>query len=255
MANWYILRHNIQYGPYTTQQMMSMDALGQLYAGDFIQNASTQQTLSLQQARAQWHSTPIPQQGAFYPYPNPVLSKAQQKAQYKAQKRNAKKRLPKWARLVVTGIICLGVVTVLGLAVWKIGDITGYWRDNALKNASSEWKKQEGFGSEEKAIRLCLKGFADALEQNDLATAMTFVYADDQQAIQELLTAQSAKIPVLLDALKTVEITYLSTEDGNYEALRMATVTVGKKTTSSGSSAGFTIVLVKTENGWVVSSL
>ena len=255
MGNWYILRNNTQYGPYTTEQMLSMEAQGQLYAGDWIRNGLTQQTLSLPQAKAQWHYAPSPQQGAYNPYQNPALSKAQQKAQQKTQQRNAKKKLPKWARLIVTGVICLGAVTVLGLAVWKIGDITGYWRDNALKSASSEWKKQDGFASEEKAIRLSLKGFAAALEKNDMATAMTFVYVEDQQAIQELLTAQSAKIPVLLDALKTVEITYLSTEDGNYEAWRMATVTVGKNATNSGSSAGFTIVLVKTENGWVVSSL
>ena len=84
---------------------------------------------------------------------------------------------------------------------------------------------------------------------------MSFVYSDEQKKIQALLTKENAKIGTLVEALKTVEISYLSTDTGNYATLRMATVTVGKTKTSSGTTSGFTIVMVKTENGWVVGSL
>jgi len=262
MGNWYILRNNLQYGPYTTEQMLSMESQGQLYTNDGIVDGTTQQSLSLAQAQQQWHSFQTPGPGAYNPgaynaNPNPAqgMQYANSNPMSTKKRRKQKRILPKWAKRVRLGVACLVVALVLGFGVWKAGEVTGYWRERELANASSEWKKQAGFSKEESDIKACLTSFSDALEKKDLATAMTFVYAEEQQKIQDLLIKEDAKIPVLVEALKTMEISYLSTDSGNYAALRMATVTVGKIKTSSGTSSGFTIVMVKTEKGWVVSSL
>ncbi len=242
MEYWYIIRNNTQYGPYPTAQMLSMDSQGQLFASDFVRNAAAQAVLPLAAARQSWQAG-AGAVSAFAPAPK------------KAAKKSLIKRLPRWARRVVTAAVCLIIAGIVGLGVWKLGDITGFWRDRQLESASGQWKKQAGFAQEEKEIRACLKDFADALEKNDIAAAIAFVHPDSQAAVQELLTAHADAVPDLVGALKTVEITYLTTDSGNYESIRTATVRVGKSTAGASASPGFTIVLVKIESGWAVVSL
>lgn len=246
MGTWFILRNNLQYGPYTTEQMLAMEGQGQLFAGDWIYNSATRQTLPFLTARQLWHPAVYSTPQGYYPSPDPAMGLPQKKP---------KKRLPKWARIVVAGSVSILILLLVGFGVWKAGEMTGYWQERELVKASAEWKTQAGFAKDEQEIMACLKDFADKLEENDIPGALNHVYIEDQPDIQALLTQEAAKIPALVTALRNAEISFLSTDTGNYEALRMATVTVGKTQAKSGASGGFTVVLVKTEAGWVVSSL
>ena len=167
MGNWFILRNNLQYGPYTTDQMLSMESQGQLYMTDGILDGTTQQSLSLATAQQQWHSgwnpsqnpgqnpsqnpgqnvyntNPNPLHGAQFANPNLISGKG---------KKRPKKILPKWAKRVRLGVTCLAVALALGFGVWKAGEITGYWQDRQLAAATEEWKKQSGFSKEESDIQ------------------------------------------------------------------------------------------------------
>ena len=56
MGNWYIRRGDQQYGPYTKEQMISMESNGQLLIGDVIYDSIRNLILSLDQAHFEWHS-------------------------------------------------------------------------------------------------------------------------------------------------------------------------------------------------------
>lgn len=58
MGNWYIIRNNLQYGPYTVEQMLSMEADGQLFVGDTFFDAFTQRNLTMAVAQKEWRKKP-----------------------------------------------------------------------------------------------------------------------------------------------------------------------------------------------------
>lgn len=157
---------------------------------------------------------------------------------------------------IIRYIILVGILVFLGLVVWKTGETTGFWRNLELKKSTSGWSRQSDYKTEAASIDTCLDQFTAALEKGDVKGALTYVHPDQQKGISDLLTKNQAKLPALISALKNRKITYLSTSDGNYEALRMATVLAGASgNKNAGTSASFTVILVKTEKGWVVDSL
>ncbi len=55
MNKWFIIRENLSYGPYTTEQMLAMEAQAQLFVGDSIFDSERNIYLSIEQAQLEWH--------------------------------------------------------------------------------------------------------------------------------------------------------------------------------------------------------
>jgi hypothetical protein len=72
MGNWYIKREDQQYGPYTTEQMLSMEEQRQIFLNDVIFDSARNIYLSIEQAQTEWHSIPQPQ---YTPQGNPQKPK------------------------------------------------------------------------------------------------------------------------------------------------------------------------------------
>jgi uncharacterized membrane protein YvbJ len=165
------------------------------------------------------------------------------------------KRPNKKIKTIILITIIAGVFLLLCFAIWNTGETMGVWRDIEINQAKNQWKKQDDIKIEEKAILECLNNFADAVENNDTEAALAFVTDDKKDEFRNLLTANAEKTPVLVKALRNTELTYLSTDTGNYEAIRMAEVIAGVGENKNDMLNTFTVILVKTEKGWTVDSL
>jgi hypothetical protein len=146
-------------------------------------------------------------------------------------------------------------LTAVGFGIWKAGDVTGIWNDRALKKASSAWAKQSDYKTEEKAINGTLDGLADALTAGDISKSLTYFHDDVQKEYTALLNENASRLGELADIVRSHQITFLSTTTEYYDESRSATLTAGISQSTSPSPGVVHIVMVKTENGWVVYTL
>jgi len=166
-----------------------------------------------------------------------------------------KKRKPLWFKISIALLITVLILTPIVYGVWKAGEITGFWEDRALKKAAQEWKKQPDLKTEEQEIFAMLSSFKSALSRNDIESAMTSVHPLSRDEITTLFTEYGDKIPVFVTALDTLELIYLSEDQGYFEATRMAKVMVGIPSDTEPVTGVSYIFLIKDEEGWVIEKI
>ena len=169
----------------------------------------------------------------------------------------------RWVKLVVIAVIAVLFFGLIGAGVWKAGEMTGLWHNRAVDKAFNEWTKQKDLKQEEKAIFTILAAMQDELEAGDMQGAMEYVHPDCRTALMNKIMSHQDKISLLISMMDTYRLTYLSTDEGNYEAQRMALVQIGMPSQAAGTTvvgAGaetgtHTVILVRTEDGWVVEDI
>lgn len=85
MNGWFLYRNNQQYGPYTSEELINMEAQGQLYPGDSFKDPASGQWLPADQARGIWFApSPENPQPAYTPQPDyPQVAPVRQKRKRK----------------------------------------------------------------------------------------------------------------------------------------------------------------------------
>lgn len=169
----------------------------------------------------------------------------------------------KWPKIVVTLVVVAAVLALIGGGIWKAGEMTGLWHRMAVEREFGSWKKQKDLKSEQKAIFDVIEKMQAELQAGDVAGAMVYVHPDCREMLGGRFEANQDKLPLLISLMDDCELTYLSTDTGNYEALRMAIVQIGVpvKGAAAGTSAGMPdtgtarIVMVKSGDGWVVEDI
>ena len=163
-------------------------------------------------------------------------------------------------RKVVVPIVILAVVlALLGVGVWKAGEMTGLWQRMSVEREFNSWKKQKDLKSEQKEIFEVIESMQAELQAGNLAGAMAFVHPDRREYLGNIFNTHQDKLPLLISLMNDRELTYLSTDTGNYETLRMAIVQIGIQ--AAGTSAGTPdsgtakVMMVKSEDGWVVEDI
>lgn len=182
----------------------------------------------------------------------------QQFSPTKKQKK-IKKPKPKWIRITIPVVISILLLSLLGLGVYKAGEATGLWQKKAINRAFNSWKNQKNFKEEEKALLETIKKMQADLKTNNLGGALVYVHPDEKEKFKTIFINNPDKIPVIVTLMDSPTITYLSTDSGNYEALRVAIVQIGTPTPGASSElpdTGIAVIsLVKTEDGWLIDDL
>jgi hypothetical protein len=170
-----------------------------------------------------------------------------------------KKPKPKWLKITIPVVIGVLVLSLFGFGIWKAGQITGLWNRMAVNRAFDSWEKQKGLKTEQKLIFNAIDDMKAELQAGDLDSAMQYVHPDCRDALKTKLITYSDKIPLLISYMNDCELTYLSTDTGNYESLRMAIVQIGIPTPGASpdmpDTGTGTIVLVESEDGWMVEDI
>lgn len=150
------------------------------------------------------------------------------------------------------------LLAAAGFGTWQLGQSAGWWRQIRLRQAAAAWDSQPDTREVRQSIHASLTIVADALAANDLDSALQGFHPDRRKTYAQLFAAQPKRIQDLATALRSPELTYLSTDSGNYEAGRMAIVTLplpAKSASQNGTDpASFTLTLTWYEDRWVIDS-
>ncbi len=205
-------------------------------------------------------TVPPPQQPSYTAVPPPPQQPYQAQAYQPytgypgAKVKHAKKHRP----YLIIGVLVL-VLALLGAGVWKAGEMTGIWQRMAVDREFNAWKKQKDLKAEEKAIMAVIDAMRAKLQAGDNEGALAYIHPDRRDIIKSRFNENQDKLGLLVSLMNDCELTYLSTDTGNYEALRMATVQAGIPTPGAGAGMPDTgtvmFVMVKSESGWVVEDI
>jgi hypothetical protein len=155
-------------------------------------------------------------------------------------------------RLVVLAVILIGT----GLAVWQVGAMTGIWRNWQIRQASSAWQRQKDITSVRSDIADEMGRLADALDEGRIERALDWIHPERRDWYRSQLAADPVRAGELADALRSVQLTFLSTDTGNYESERMAQIAIKlpPRTGAEGLDQPVTLTLVTYEDRWVIDS-
>lgn len=165
-----------------------------------------------------------------------------------------KQRLSRRSRLVVRLAAVAVVLTLVGLAVWQIGEQVGWWRQIQLDRAVGSWRQQPDCADVEQAIQAALRQMADDLDDGQTEQALKYIHPDRQEIWRGRFVEYPERLANLSAALRSTELCFLSSDDGNYEAARMAQVSAMLPDSATDGGQAFTLVLVWYEDRWVIDS-
>lgn len=166
----------------------------------------------------------------------------------------AKRRPSRQSRLLIRVALLAAVLILVGLAVWQAGAQVGWWRQIQLDRAAGSWRSQPDCAETGKAIQAALLEMADDLDDGQTEQALAWIHPDRQEIWRSRFAEYPERIPRLTAALRSVELVFLSGNDGNYEAARMARVSAMLPDGAANGGRAFTLVLVWYEDRWVIDS-
>ena len=157
-------------------------------------------------------------------------------------------------RFVVLVVLLIGTV----LVIWQVGRMTGTWRNLQVRQASSGWQRQQDVPQVRSAITADMADLADQLDDGNLDKALAWIHPDHHITYREQFDRHPGRVSELATALRSIELTFLSSDNGNYESSRMAQITVKMLPLSledeSSALQDVTVTLILYEDRWVIDS-
>ncbi|MDF1615870.1 DUF4339 domain-containing protein [Petrocella sp. FN5] len=232
--NWYAFVNEVTYGPYSFDIMVEMTKTRQLMPDTLVYHASL----------TQWvYASSV--DGLFSTYTKPSKKKTKKKSTPK----------PKWLRLLTTSLMVLFMVSAIGYSIWKVGDITGFWQKQAIAKAAIAWQKEPDYEDNEKAIFQVLGAFSRHLESGDLLSALEYVNPDERSTVEAMIMENPERLPVFLNMLNTLEITFMNSDNDYFAVEQIAIVMAGIPSDEIPSTGTTTIMMVKIDDRWVVDQI
>lgn len=232
--NWYAFVNTVTYGPYSFDIMIEMTKTGQLMPN----------TLVYHESLTQW---------VYASSVDGLYSTSAKLSKKKIKKISAPK--PKWLRLMTTSLLVLFIVGVLGYGIWKVGDMTGFWQDQAIAKAATAWKKEPHYKEHEKAIYQVLDDFSKNLESGSLPAALEYVNPDERTTIEAMISENPQRLPAFIEMLNNLDITFMNTDNDYFAVEQVAIVMAGIPSDDTPSSGTATIMMVKIDDRWVVDQI
>jgi len=232
--NWYAFVNTVTYGPYSFDIMIGMTKTGQLMPDTLVYHASL----------AQW---------VYASSVDGLFSTSTKRTKKKIKKTSAPK--PKWLRLLTTSLQVLFIVGVVGYGIWKVGDMTGFWQDQAIAKATTAWKKEPHYKKHEKAIYQVLDDFSKNLKSDSLPAALEYVNPDERTTIEAMISENPERLPAFIEMLNNLDITFMNTDNDYFAVEQVAIVMAGIPSDDTPSSGTATIMMVKIDDRWVVDQI